>query len=67
MKLSTDKNLREFIDNWCFPQEILMEGWMSRRDVIYIKCIMDYYSAIKKKGNLAIYDNMVGSWGHYDI
>lgn len=40
------------------------DGWMNKENVKYSHTqahTEEYYSAIKKEGNLAMYDSMVGS------
>ena len=39
-----------------------MVDWIKKLWYIYA---MEYFSAIKKKGNVAVCDNMDGLWDHY--
>ena len=43
-----------------------IDEWTVKENIVYIFIyIMEYYSAIKKQWNIAIYNNMDSPWGHY--
>ena len=58
------------IDNSQDIETAQMARWMDKENVIYIYIyiyiyIMEYYSALKNKGNPTICDNMDETRGHY--
>ena len=47
---------------WKQPMCASADKWIKKLSCIYI---MEYYSAVKKEGNLTLYNNMDGPGEHY--